>query len=367
MMRAPSRSGIKFFILLSLACAAWMVIPRGAWAEGRLLYVEIHKGSDFSAAKTNVFSLDIETGEKRLIFSDEKVPIVIPQHLYVFHFPVVGGGRLFAHAVERGRQAPFPGNGSLYELYVDGSNLFRRITPASGDESLGDILANSQGTRIGYINRMKRRQYLFIHDATSGNLLHQVDITDKFLDCYAASIGWLPREEKLFFSLQTGDVHVTSKASYPKVGTYIMDESGGHLKKIGRLPLPRGYRLPDMDRLIGVLPTGEYIFEVVVPRKESEKKKSPFDIVLARLRTDSQGIDDLSFSPETHLYQGVTVDYRLSPSGKYLAAAALPISSSALSWDIWLKSIQTGAERNIVSVPTEGLKGPFLGLIGWLD
>jgi hypothetical protein len=354
-------------VMLSLVCAALVAFSQGAWAGEKLLYAVIYKASDYTAVKTDIFSVDVETGEKRLVFSDEKAPIVLKQHLYVFHFPVAGGRKLFAHAVDRDRQAPFPGNGSLYELSADGSSLFRRITPVVGAESLGDIFANSTGTRIGYINRMNRKQYLFIHDVATGNLLQRIDITDKFLDCFAASIGWLPGSEKLFFSLQTGDADGTSKASYAKVGTYIMNESGGHLTKFAKLPLPEGFLSPEMERMIGILPTGEYVFEATVHKKHVSPKQSQFDFVLAKFKKDSQEVGDLSFSQATRLYRGVTVIYQLSPSGKYLSAAALPILSSALSWDIWLKYVQTGEERNILSLPTEGLKGPFLGLIGWID
>lgn len=344
-----------------------MAICQEAWAGEKLLCAAIYKGSDYTAAKTDIFSVDLETGEKRIVFSDEKTPIALRQHLYVFHFPVVGGRKLFAHAIERGGQAPFPGNGSLYEIYADGSNLFRRVAPVSGVESLGDIFANSTGTRIGYINRMHRKQYLFIHDVSTGNLLHRVDITDKFLDCFAASIGWLPGSEKLFFSLQTGDAHVTSKASYAKVGTYIMSESGGHLTKFTKLPLPEGFFSAYMERLIGILPTGEYVFEAAVRKKHVSPNQSQIGFVLVKFKKDSQEAEDVSFSQDTQLYRGVTVIYRLSPSGRYLSAAALPILSSALSWDIWLNNLQTGEERNILSLPTEGLKGPFLGLVGWLE
>jgi hypothetical protein len=67
------------------------------------------------------------------------------------------------------------------------------------------------------------------------------------------------------------------------------------------------------------------------------------------------------------LYSGIRVNYQLSPAGRYLAAAKLPISSSAVSCDIWLKNLATGEERKILSLPTHGLQGPFLGLVGWLD
>jgi len=354
-------------ILGSLVCAGLVLFAQAAWAGEKLVYAVVYKGSSYAAAKTEILSVDPETAEKQLLFSDEKTSIVLLQNLYVFHFPVVGGGKLFAHASERGKSVPFPGNASFYELSVDGSNLFRRICPVLGAESMGDIFANSTGTRIGHINRLNRKQYIFVHDVVTGTLLSQVDITDKFLDCYASSIGWIPRRERLYFSLETGDVHVTSKESYARVGTYFMDEGGRHLKRLPALPAEKGFFSPEASRLIGVLPTGEYVFETMQFKKRSSREQSQYHFTVLKVKKDFSDTNDISFSPTTNLYSGIRVTYQISPSGKYLSAASLPISSSAVSCDAWLKNLHTGKETNILSLPTDGLQGPFLGLVGWLD
>jgi hypothetical protein len=354
-------------MLLTLVCATFVALTQGAWAGEELVYAVVYKGSGYIAVRTEIVSIDLETAEKRLVFSDEKTSIVLLQHLYVFHFPVAGGRKLFAHAAQRGKHIPSPGNVSLYELSADGSNSFRRIAPVSGTESLGDIFVNSTGTRIGYINRINRKQYIFVHDVVTGKFLHQVDITDMFLDCFASSIGWLPHSEKLYFSLETGDEHVTSEASYGRVGTYFMDERGEHLTKLSAVPALEGFRQPETVRMIGVLPTGEYVFETMQRKKCSAHEQNRTFFAVVKLKTDPLSVEDISFSPTTKLYSGIRVSYQLSPSGKYLTAASLPISSSAISYDIWLKDLQTGKERKILLLPTKGLQGPFLGIVGWLD
>ncbi|MFC1896856.1 hypothetical protein ACFL0Q_09435 [Thermodesulfobacteriota bacterium] len=368
----PARRGphvrLCVSILLGLvACAGMVSFAREARAGERLAYAVVSKASDFTAAKTEIFCIDPDTSEKELLFSDANTSIILLQRLYVFHFPVAGGGRLFAHAAHRSAFVPFPGNDSLWELSVDGSNDFRRMTHVLGGESLGDLFVNSTGTRIGYINVMDRKQYILIHDVASGKLLNQVDITDMFLDCYASSIGWLPESERLYVSLEIGDVHITSEASYARVGTYLMDEHGEHVVKLSELPPRKGYFPPETVRMIGMLPGGEYVFETMQGRvhPSGEQSRSLFAVVKAA--RDFSMIEDMSFSPATGLYSGIRVSYRLSPSGTYLSAAGLPISSSAVSCDLWLKNLQTGLERNILSLPTQGLQGPFLGLVGWID
>ncbi len=354
-------------ILGSLVCAGLVLFGQVAWAGETLVYAVVYKGSSYAAAKTEIFSVDPETAEKQRVFSDEKTSIVLLQSLYVFHFPVVGGGKLFAHAAERGKSVPFPGNASLYELSTNGSNSFRRICPVSGDESIGDIFVNATGMRIGHINRLNRKQYIFVHDVGTGTFLSQVDVTHKFLDCYASSIGWIPRSEMLYFSLETGDVHVTSKASYARVGTYLMDERGQHLERLPGVPAAKGFFPPETSRLIGVLPTGEYVFETMQFTKRPSREQNPHHLAVLKVKRDFSDTEDISFSPATNLYSGIRVCYRISPSGKYVSAARLPISSSAVSCDAWLKNLHTGKETHILSLPTDGLQGPFLGLVGWLD
>ena len=354
-------------IMLSLACAALLAFTPAAEAGEKLVYAVVYKSSSYAASKTEILAIDPETAEKRLAFEDEKTPIVLIQHLYVFHFPVAGGGKLFAHAFDRGQSLPFPGNGSLYELSADGANLFRKIAPVLGAESLGEVFVNPTGTRIGYISRLNKKQYVFIHDVATGVLLSQIDVSDKFLDCFASSIGWLPHGEKLYFSLETGDEHVTSKASYARVGTYLMDERGRHLQKLTGLPALAGFHPPETSRLIGMTPAGEYVFETMQSRKNPARGRDRLHFALLKAASDFSHVDELSFTTAAGLYSGIRVNYALSPSGRFLSAAALPVSSSAVSSEIWLKDLKTGAERMIVSIPTAGLQGPFPGLVGWLD
>ena len=169
-------------LLVNLTCAALVLFAQAVWGAEKLVYSVGYKNSGYgyTVVKTEIFSVDPETGERQIIFSDDMTPIAVIQIPFVFHFPVVGGDKLFAHASERDKSRPFPGNGSLYELSIDGSNRVRRICSVIGTESLGDIFVNSAGTRIGYINRMNRKQYVFLHDVVTGTLLSQVDVTSNF-------------------------------------------------------------------------------------------------------------------------------------------------------------------------------------------
>jgi len=356
-------------LIVSLTCGALVLFAQVVWGAERLVYSVGYKnsGHGYTVVKTEVFSIDPATREKQIIFSDDMTPITVIQIPFVFHFPVVGGNKLFAHAAERDKSRPFPGNGSLYELSIDGSNRVRRICSVIGAESLGDIFVNSTGTRIGYINRVDRKQYVFIHDVGTGTLLSRIDVANSFLDCYASTIGWLPGSQKLYFSLKTGCDDATSDESYAQVGTYFMDEDGKHVKKLPALKAINGYFPPESTDLIGVLPTDQYVFEVIPYRSNLSRGPAEGHRALLSVSKDYSRVEDVSFRQATTLYNGAKVYYQLSPSGKYLSAAQLPVVFSAISWDIWLKDLENGRERIVVSLPTEKAKGPYLGVVGWIQ
>jgi hypothetical protein len=336
--------------------------PGSAAAGEKLVYAVCYKASDYTAARTEIFSIDPETAEKRLLFTDENSPIVLVQHLYVFRFPAVGGGRLFAYGAERGKPLTYPGKASLYELSTDGSNLYRGICPMLGEESAGDIFVDPAGTRLGYVNRMKGKQYIFIHDVATGALVRKADVSDFFLDCNVSSIGWLPQGDSLYFSLEAGDDDLTSDESYSQVGSYLADGSVRQSRRLPAVPVPKGLPPPDAARVIGILPSGEYLFET------TRYTGTPLpDILVTRVNADFSHAQDVATSPSTWLYSGTRLTYRLSPSGRYLAAAALPVSSSATSCDVWLRNLGSHTESTLVSLPTQGFTGPFLGLVGWVD
>jgi hypothetical protein len=146
-----------------------------------------------------------------------------------------------------------------------------------------------------------------------------------------------------------------------------MDEDGRHVKKLPVLKAIKGYFPPASTDLIGILPTDQYVFEVMHYRKNLLRRLAEGHRVLLKVSKDYSRVEDISFSQATTLYRGPRVYYQLSPSGKYLSAAQLPVIFSAVSWDIWLKDLDNDRERIIVSLPTEKEKGPYLGVVGWLE
>ena len=368
MERARSRrlrAGAALAALL-LAGGLAPVRPAAAAAKERLVYAIVHKGAGYEAGHTEIYSLDLDSGERRLLFTDEGSPIVLLQRLYVFHFPVVGGHRIYAHGAERGAAGPVPGNGAIYEISTDGSGTCRKIARVAGEESVGDLCADPKGTRVGYIARLKRRHYLFLHDTSTGSIARKVDVTGMILDCVVSALGWDPRSGRLYLSAESGDSDITSEASYARAGTYVFDEAGVRWTKIASLPPLPGFHPPESARMIGTLPDGRYVFETMQLAARPASGPARFSFSVESFDPATGRVGEIGFHSVGGRPPGGRLAPILSPSGVYLAGATPPGATSARSQEIWVKDLRTGVERMPVSIPCEGAEGPFLGLVGWL-
>jgi len=62
-----------------------------------------------------------------------------------------------------------------------------------------------------------------------------MDLSRITLDCLVTNIGFLPDGQQIFFTLDTGDDDATSKASYGRVGSYVMKTDGSPPVRTARI------------------------------------------------------------------------------------------------------------------------------------
>ena len=359
-------------ILSALIVLSLMVFACGSSSGEKLVYQLVHKRNayknDNGVSKTEFFSIDVKSQEKELVFTDEGSPIAVQRIIWGWNLPVMGGNKIFATAAERNADGrPNESTAALYELSTDGSNSFRKVAPKTKRDKFDDIFVNAEGTRVGHRNNQGRSQYLLVHDLKSGELLQEICIDSIFYDCFPAGIGWMPGEDRVFFSLETGDVHVTSDESYGKVGTYIMDIYDESVVRLDTIPGREGYSYPELVRMIGVLPSGENLFSFMQrPINRSLDGVARLIYIVEGLGTDSMAFRDVSFGSEPGLPASPAVSYLISPSGQYLAASN-PLKSGADTLkNVWLKNLHSGEDILFYSQPSKGYDGPFLRLVGWL-
>jgi hypothetical protein len=360
-------------ILLSILCS--IIFASNLWAAERLLYAIRHESLQRypDIVNTKIYSLDPDGKESRLIFTDENAPIKLLAKRGMPGHPgevlVSGKTKIFAHAVEK-RLNPgrwYASKASVYELSADGSNGFRKVFDVLGDQSLAEIFVNPDGIRIGYLNYLGQKEFIFIHETRTGKLLHKIDVSPVFLDCFASNIGWLPDGDRLFFSLDTGDVHTTSEESYKKMGAYIIKGDGTGLVKLPEnlilCPQKEGFQraIDTAPQFIGGLPDGVLIFRDFRSRKGQRGILS--FIYEVNPMTKSQKEIPLKTS------QGLRW-FKVSPTGKYIAfTEKISSKEGRYEWveHLWVKDLSVGEEKRLFTLDNRPFKGCHLGVFGWME
>ena len=344
------------------------------WAEEKLLYAiryeSLQRYPDI--VHTKIYSIHPDGKEIRAIFSDEHTSIMLSHRRGMPGHPgevlVSSKKKIFAHAVEK-RLNPgrwYASKASIYELNGDGSNRFKKILDVMGEQSLAEMFVNPAGTRIGYSNYLGQKPFIFIHEAETGKLLHQIDVSRIFLDCFASAIGWLPDGDRVFFSLDTGDVHMTSEESYKRTGAYTIKEDGTDLVRLpenfSRFSLSDKFQraVDSAPRFVGGLPDGTYIFSDVKSMKGQRGILSFLFAVTPTLKAQKE--------IPLKIAQGLRW-FKLSHSGKSIAfTEKISSREGRFEWveHIWVKDLAMGEEKKVFSLDNIPFKGLYLGLVGWM-
>ncbi len=317
---------------------------------------------------TSVYALDPDTRKERLLFSDQGSPVVllpaIPGGGIADPMIASGGKRVFARGVERThyRGGWHTSPAAVYELVPGGSGALRKVRDITGEHGASNfrnLFVHPAGGRIGYLDYLGGEYVLFIHESDSGRLLHRVALKPIALDCYVRNIGWLPGGNRLFFTLATGDEHVTSRASYARAGSYVMNEDGTNAVRLPRAisaSQPRdGFRLdPEgWPVLLGALPDGRYVFQEM-----QWNLRPPYVAQIFFYTADpaSSARRDLLAGP-----RGNVVQAALAPSGRQLLFAELqPQTREA---DVWILNLDAHQARRILTQPVSALSR---AVAGWL-
>lgn len=361
-------------VILAILCL--ILSPFDLWAGEKLLYAirseSLKRYPDI--VYTKIYSLDPDGRESRLIFSDENALIMLLPRRGLPGYPgevlVSSKKKIFAHAVEKSLNPGrwYPSKASIYELSSDGSNNFRKIFNVEGEPSLSEIFVNPTGTKIGYINYLNQKTFIFIHETEGGKLLHKIDMSKIFLDCLASDIGWLPDGIRLFFTLDTGDVDMTSKESYKKVGTYFIKEDGLELLRLPQslfsFPEKKGFGAhSSTPQFVGGLLDGTYIFREYKFRKDYRGTEPSSLMYLVDPRTKSKKEIPLRVSEGLNWF-------KVSHTGECIAFTERISSKEgdyAWSEHIWVKDLASGEEKRIFTLDNTPFKGHYLGLVGWME
>jgi hypothetical protein len=367
---------MKRFALL-FACG--LLLSTATFAADKLVYSVTtgQEGRWPRIDKTDVLVLDPQGGQPRMVFSDADAEFLLMTSGERLTAAAVG--RVFALGVNRKNyQNGFPHfPAAVYELSTDGSNHAWKIFDIEGENGTSnfrDLFVSPSGSKIGHINSLGGKWYIILHDTATGKLLLKMDLTPIALDCFVREIGWMPDGKRLIFTLETGDVDMTSEASYARAGSYLMPDTGGPAVRVASNltahPKRSGYQ-PVADTpptLLGQLPDGGYLLSEF-QWKQGPAVRAPAKATNFLYTVNSTTGSQKDFVANANVMLG---SFHLSASGR-LVSYVESHGEQRVGPDlidnrtVHVLDLTTGKDQNLFSFPAKLFNLPVTELIGWLD
>jgi hypothetical protein len=364
---------------IALLCVCGLFLSTTASAAEKLVYSVTtgQEGRWPRIEKTEIFAVDPQGGQPRVVFSDAGADFLLVTSGE--RLTAAAGKRVFALGVDRKNyQNGFPHfPAAVYELSTDGSNHARKIFDIEGENgstNFRDLFASPSGSKIGHINNLGGKWTIILHDTATGKLLLKMDLTPIALDCFVRDIGWMPDGNRLFFTLETGDVDMTSKASYARAASYLMPDTGGVPVRVASdltaHPRRPGYQ-PVADTpptLLGQLPDGRYLLS------EFQWRQGPAVRAPAKATTFLYAVSSATGTRKDFLTNANVLlgSFHFSASGR-LVSYVESHGEQRVGRDlidnrtVHVLDLTTGKDLNLFSFPAKLLNLPVTELIGWLD
>lgn len=355
-------------------------LPARGWTDEQLLYL-LTRHQRMLPPHSRLFSVNLATKQARLLFSDQAAPVKltlgVSPDLGEHGRKVFVSGRKSVFAYAYGdRSSQTAANTSILELSVDGSNRFRKALTALEDymgithQPLSQVFVNPAGTLIAYVSYHPFDEWptgptLVIHER-GGRLVQRMDLRERLLGNYVMSIGWMPDAARLFFTLQAYEPHAP-EAAYGRIGTYLINADGTGL---ARLPAalfvfperPAFTTSSDVVPIcVGARPDGTLLMREIAYKAGDTLPHSFLYLVdpAARSRT------------AVGLGRSGNLDwFRLSHDGRrvaFMENVAPMAQDGKTSFRVWVKDLESGAERMVALLPAQIGEGDWPTLVGWIE
>ena len=329
------------------------------------------EGLPVDETKTEIFAINLETGTKRLVFSDEKSNIVLLPEGGARAGIVTGGGKVFAVAMDRQEVANAHGTSAVYELSTDGSGRSRKIFEV---DNFAHLFVNPSGSEIGYMPGDTTETHIVIRDTASTKLLRQAELFRRTIEAESVSrIDWMPDGKAIYFALAGGldDEETLWSTPNSPIGTYLMNEDSGSVERLapeaalhpkisGLQPLPDAAAV-----LIGRLADGSYFLSDTEYDATSSRQIVHFYALDLSKRT--QKLFHFQRGDNPHLApSGDKVVLTISPENDQKQ----PTFKATSTVDIWVMELGSGRQAKLFSFSAPDVtnaKGPWMNLIGWLQ
>ena len=325
-------------------------------------------------SKTEIFSVDADSGKRKLIFSDANSQILLLPGSDVQSDIVAAGGRIFSRGVERklygSQRSDYPA--AIFQLPASPAGKLRKIFDIENESGMGsnfrNLFISPTGTKIGYMKVCAGKPYLFLHETSTGKLLRKMDMSQMVFDLFVSSMGWMPDGEHLFFTLDRSEEDDNWRLPESQVGSYVMKEDGSGLTRIA----PEAAMHPSRP---GLQASAVGAAVVLGATRDGRYLVRDFQVgpAAANPGTYVYTLDPLADSQKT-LGTETQVElrcFRLSQSGRRVALLATEPKGDAPgtsidSKTVWLFDVESGQGRKLVSFASVQYGSAWIDLIGWL-
>jgi hypothetical protein len=258
----------------------------------------------------------------------------------------------------------------VYEISLDGSNHFRKISDAQPNQP--PAILNMQGTRAAF-QTYSDKYVVSIYSIPEWKPLHTWDLNALLKAhcpaCTPVTYGWLADGKRLYFEItEVGDDEEATAATN-KPGTYLVNEEGADLGGVSpqtNAAPYEGYTHANFvePHFLGQLPGGANLFQDYAIKKGGPAANPVPFLVIANSDPKAQKQFPMKFAVSGAVS---------SPSGQYLAFIEnrhTPDYRTELH--LWVKNVATGEDKEVFAAPPPPLPNSpepnvTLSLLGWLS
>ena len=320
--------------------------------------------------KTEIYSLSLATGKSTLLFSDEG-----PQLEIKATGAIANDHKAYFVGIWRERRTtPSPvivSEEAIYELSLDGSNHFRKLTDAWPNQP--PAILNPQSTRAVFGSYKEEKYVVSVYSVPDWKILHTWDLS-KLMQahcpaCTPVSYGWLADGKRLYFEITEVGDDEDATAPTNKPGTYLASEDGTDLGGVS----PQTVAVPFEGYIhakfveahyLGQLPDGSNLFQDYAVKKGGPASELHPYLVIANSDPKAQKQFPLKFAI------GRAVP---APSGKYLAfIEERHTPNYRTELHLWVKNLATDEDKEVFAAPPPNPPNSpepnvNLSLLGWLS
>lgn len=193
---------------------------------------------DYEFHTTKIYTMDINSNNKKQIFTDEKLPVFIMWPSGGDTTNVLGivksspiKGSIIAKMAEKSSYKAYDTPGALYELSVDGKNKYRKIFDL--EKPITDFILSPDSGMVAYIeyNYSDNLTILRVRNIANGRVLYEINL-DKFKNNFLSGLHWKFDNKNILINVEADYNHIPPGEVCSEAGVYNINIETGNLNRL---------------------------------------------------------------------------------------------------------------------------------------